>query len=68
MRQRDSEPVAATLPRIEIPPARRPSRDEIERRRALFARVIHLREKIGPIGGAADELVRQARDEDESIG
>jgi hypothetical protein len=37
--------------------------EEIERRRALFARTIALREEIGPIGLSADELVRRARDE-----
>ena len=50
-------------------PAVPPSAEEIKRRRALFARVMHLRAAIGLIGTTADALVREARmSEDASQG
>lgn len=39
------------------------SEEEIARRRALFAKVMALRERIGPIGVRTDELVHMARAE-----
>jgi len=63
------EPPAANppLPRLVLPLLEPPSPEEIARRRALFDRVMALREEIGPIGVRTDELVRQARDEDDTI-
>jgi hypothetical protein len=55
---------AATLaPRVTLPPWTPPTPEEIARRRALFAKVMTLREEIGPIGITTDELVHQARAE-----
>ncbi len=54
---------ARTIERIPIPRIDRPTPEEIERRRALSAEVVALREKIGPIGIPADELLRHARED-----
>ncbi len=58
---------ALTIPRVPIPRIDPPSPEEIERRRELFARVMALREKIGPIGIAADDLVHQSRREADGL-
>lgn len=55
-----------TIERISIPPIEPVTQAEIERRRALFDKVMALREKIGPIGISADELIWQARNEDDA--
>ncbi|MEA2594817.1 MAG: hypothetical protein QOF01_1286 [Thermomicrobiales bacterium] len=52
-----------TLPRIEMQPIEPPTPEEIERRRVLFARVMALRDEIGPIGISTSELIRQVREE-----
>jgi hypothetical protein len=57
--------MSATLPRITIPPSVPPSPEEIERRRALAAKVLALREEIGPIGISTAELIRQVREEED---
>ena len=44
-----------------MPPIDPPSLEEIVRRRELFARVMALREEIGLIDIAADELVHMSR-------
>ena len=51
----------ATLPRIALPPLSPPTREEIERRRALYEQVRRRRAEIGPIGIRSDELIHQAR-------
>lgn len=48
---------------IHIPRIERPSPEEIERRRALFAKVMERRERIGPIGISSDELLHLARED-----
>jgi hypothetical protein len=60
-RNRTRPESTATLPRIEIPP----SPEELERRRVLHERILKLRERIGPIGIRADELIHEARAESE---
>jgi hypothetical protein len=65
MRSGPGETTSATLPRITIPPSTPPTPEEIERRRALVAKVWALREEIGPIGISTAELVRQAREEED---
>jgi hypothetical protein len=55
---------ASTQPRrynITIPPPEPITPEELARRRANYERVVALREKIGPIGITADELIHQAR-------
>ena len=66
----DDRPAAAgtTLPKIELPPFKPVTPEEIERRRAIVARIRALREEIGPIGIRADELIRQVRDEADGLG
>jgi hypothetical protein len=44
-------------------PIEPPTPEEIERRRVLFARVMALRDEIGPIGISTSELIRQVREE-----
>jgi hypothetical protein len=46
-----------------LPPA---TPEEIERRRALFNEAVAFRERIGPIGISAAELVREVREEAEA--
>lgn len=53
-----------TLPRVEIPPVERATPQELERRRHIIEEIRRLRQEIGPIGIAADELIQQARLED----
>ncbi len=67
MNPEEPGPNRGTVARIPIPPAVPPSAAEIERRRALAARVDALREKIGPIGIAVDELIHQVRMEADGI-
>ncbi len=57
------EPTTSTIHRIPIPRIEPPTQEEIERRRELSAKVNALREKIGPIGIPADELLRHARED-----
>jgi hypothetical protein len=57
------DPDVDTFLGIEIPPSTPPAPDEITRRRAHFAKVMALREEIGPIGISTDELVHAAREE-----
>lgn len=54
-----------SLPRVAIPPARSATSEELARRRAAIARILELRERIGPIGIAADDLIHEARRVDE---
>ncbi len=60
-------PPEATLPKIELPPFKPATPEEIERRRVLVARIIERRERIGPIGIRADELIRQVRAEADGL-
>ena len=57
-----------TLPRIKLPESPPVTREEIERRRALFARTMALREKIGPIGVPVEDLIHELRGGDERFG
>jgi len=57
-----------TLPRIELPPFKPITPEEIERRRRLFAKVMALRDEIGVIGVPADELLREARIDADAAG
>lgn len=52
-----------TLSPIQIPHIERPSPEEIARRRALFAKVMERRERIGSIGISSDELLHLARED-----
>ena len=65
----DDSPASAspTLPKIKLPEFPPVTPEEIERRRALFARMIARREKIGPIGIRADDLVHQVRIEADGL-
>jgi hypothetical protein len=65
MRSDSDDSTSATLPRISIPPIIPPTPEEIERRRALVAKVLALREEIGPIGVSTAELSRQVREEED---
>ena len=58
---------ASASPRIALPPFVPASPEEIARRRALFAKVMALREQIGPIGIRSDDLVHQARVEADGV-
>jgi hypothetical protein len=53
------------LPRVPIPPAKQATPDELAHRREAIARILELRERIGPIGIAADDLIHEARQESE---
>ena len=55
----------ATLPKIKLPDFTPVTREEIERRRAVFAQVIALREKIGPIGVPVEDLIHELRGGDD---
>ena len=50
------------LPRIEVPPLKRATPEEIARRRKLFEGVLRLREGMPPPGFDAAELIRELRD------
>ncbi len=56
-----------TVTRIPIPRFDPPTQEEIERRRELFAKVMALREQIGPSGIATDELIHQVRMEADGL-
>lgn len=49
-----------SLPSIAIPPAMKVTPEELALRRAAIARILELRERIGPIGIAADDLIHLA--------
>jgi hypothetical protein len=70
-RARGSAPEAnrlsAALTRIELPPLKPASLEEIERRRVLVARAKALREEVGPIGTRTDELIHQVREEADGV-
>jgi hypothetical protein len=51
------------LPEVKLPPVRPVSEKELARRRKIVDRILARRERIGPIGISADELVREARRE-----
>lgn len=55
------EEFLTSLPTIEIPPPRKPSQAEIERRRAHFERTMKHRACLPPLGMSSDELVHLAR-------
>ena len=54
-----------TLPKIKLPEFAPPTPQEIERRRALFDRMIARRERIGPIGIRVEDLIHELRGGDE---
>ncbi|HKG27241.1 MAG TPA: hypothetical protein VKB09_16435 [Thermomicrobiales bacterium] len=61
--KRDSDDVASTnLSRITIPRIIPPTPEEIERRRALVAKVRALREEMGAVGVSTADLIREARE------
>ncbi len=56
---------STTLPKIKLPDFPPVTPEEIERRRAAFARVMALREQLGPIGVDADDLIHELRGGDD---
>ena len=58
----------ATLPKIELPEFAPVTPEEIERRRALVARIIERRERVGPIGIPVEDLIHELRGGDERFG
>lgn len=60
---RDDRPTGSgeTRPKIVLPPDEPVTPEEIERRQALFARVIARREAMDPIGISADDLIHELR-------
>lgn len=56
---------AAIQLRNDIPPVVPPSASEIKRRRDVVERMTRLRERIGPVGIRADELLHESRVESE---
>ena len=52
--------------RIELPPPQPPSAKELQQRRQLEAEVMRLRHEIGPLGMRVDQLIREARGEDDA--
>jgi hypothetical protein len=67
MRREPNDVMSSTLPRITVPPIIPPTPEEIERRRALVAKVLALREEIGPIGISTADLIRQVREEEDRV-
>lgn len=65
MQQEPEDDSILTIPRIPIPEYVPPTEEELKRRQELAAKIAQLREKIGPIGIRADELLHQARAEAE---
>lgn len=63
MRDDPTHSATITVPKIKRPPIPAPTPEEIERRREVVARIIALREKIGPIGISTSDLIREGRDE-----
>lgn len=59
---------SGVLPKIEVPPIKTVTPEEIERRRVLYERAQRLRTEAGPIGITTAELIRQARGEAEETG
>lgn len=53
--EHDAAPV--TYPAIDIPPIVPPTPEELARRRALFDEIARIRERIGPIGTNAVDLI-----------
>ena len=66
----DDSPASAspTLPKIKLPEFPPVTPEEIERRRALFDRMIARREKIGPIGVPVEDLIHELRGGDDRFG
>ena len=62
------EPTITTLPKIELPEFAPVTPEEIERRRALFAKMVALREEIGPIGIPVADLIHELRGGDDRFG
>lgn len=65
MHREHDDDTTMTLPRIPIPEYVPPTEEELRRRQELAVKITRLREKIGPIGIRADELLHQARAEAE---
>ncbi len=65
MRNHHSTDAGATLPKIVLPPDEPITPEEIERRRALVARIRALRDEVGPIGISADDLIHELRGGDD---
>ncbi len=63
MRDDNSQSDDPSPPRIKLPDFPPVTPGEIERRRVLAARIRARRERIGPIGVPADELIHQVRAE-----
>lgn len=61
-------PTATTLPKITLPDLSPPTPEEIDRRRALFKRMIEHRDKIGPIGIPTQDLIHELRGGDDRFG
>lgn len=61
----DHSAATDTLPKIELPDFPPVTAEEIERRRALFAKTIALRDEIGPIGVPIEDLIHELRGGDE---
>ena len=59
------EATSTTLPKIKLPEFPPVTPEEIERRRAVFARTIALREQIGPIGVDVADLIHELRGGDD---
>lgn len=62
-RTRDTLKGIATLPRVEVPPIRQATLKELARRRDLFEQTMELRDRIGPTGILADDLIHKVRAE-----
>ncbi len=62
------EATGATLPKLTIPPDEPITTEEIERRRALVARIRERREAIGPIGVRVEDLIHELRGGDDRFG
>ena len=63
--ERESSP---RIPRLVVPRPRRPSQEEIERRRAIYDHLMKLRERMKPMDISTGELIRQVREEAERRG
>lgn len=61
----NEETEAILLLRKNIPPIVKPTAEEIERRREVVQRMERLRERVGPIGIRADDLLHASRAESE---
>lgn len=56
---------AMILLRRDIPPVIPPTDKELERRRNVIQRILRRRERVGPIGIRADDLLHEARADSE---